>query len=169
MRKILFLLGSALLAAVSLSAQDAVKPASSLQYMRGYRANVELSCGIAQQWGISTSHGFSFGNGLYVGGGTGFAAEFVPDYKSKPSFLVPVFADIKFDFIDKAVTPFVGFRAGELIDLTDSEGRWFISPCAGVDISRFSISVGYEFQQTFAGFRLGNVFQCAKISFGITF
>ncbi len=44
-------------------------------YNRGYRADIELSWANKSVWGIASSHGFSFGNGLYVGGGAGFGAE----------------------------------------------------------------------------------------------
>ena len=44
-------------------------------YNRGYRADIELSWADKSVWGITSSHGFSFGNGLYVGGGAGFGAE----------------------------------------------------------------------------------------------
>ncbi len=43
-------------------------------YDRGYRADIELSWANKSVWGITSSHGFSFGNGLYVGGGAGFGA-----------------------------------------------------------------------------------------------
>ena len=44
-------------------------------YNRGYRADIELLWADKSVWGITSSHGFSFGNGLYVGGGAGFGAE----------------------------------------------------------------------------------------------
>ena len=58
-------------------AEKALKPAYMINvgYNRGYRADIELSCANKSVWGITSSHGFSFGNGLYVGGGTGFGAE----------------------------------------------------------------------------------------------
>ena len=39
-----------------------------VDYERGYRADITVSTSISEQYTISTSHGFSFGNGLYVGG-----------------------------------------------------------------------------------------------------
>ena len=84
-------------------------------YNRGYRADIELSWADKSVWGITSSHGFSFGNGLYVGGGAGFGAELTknpvatasvaddvidPEYSYTPesnwiaSYLVPVFADL---------------------------------------------------------------------------
>ena len=58
-------------------AEKALKPAYMVNvgYDRGYRADIELSWSNKSVWNISSSHGFSFGNGLYVGGGAGFGAE----------------------------------------------------------------------------------------------
>ena len=52
-------------------AEKAQKPAYMIivGYNRGYRADIELSWANKSVWGITSSHGFSFGNGLYVGGG----------------------------------------------------------------------------------------------------
>lgn len=142
---------------------------TSRMYRKGYRADIELSCGISEQWGISSSHGFSFGNGLYVGGGVGFMAEFVPDYNSKPVYLTPIFADLKYSFLDKVATPFVGFKVGKMIDITNSAARWFFSPEIGVDIHKFSILFGYEFQQAFIGYNSKHINQYLKVGVGFTF
>ena len=58
-------------------AEKAQKPAYMINvgYNRGYRADIELSWANKSVWGITSSHGFSFGNGLYVGGGAGFGAQ----------------------------------------------------------------------------------------------
>ena len=46
---------------------------TSRMYARKYRADIELSWSNPNTWGITSSHGYSFGNGLYVGGGAGSA------------------------------------------------------------------------------------------------
>ena len=58
-------------------AEKEQKPAYMINvgYNRGYRTDIELSWANKSVWGITSSHGFSFGNGLYVGGGAGFGAE----------------------------------------------------------------------------------------------
>ena len=58
-------------------AEKAQKPAYMVNvgYDKGYRADIELSWANKSVWGIASSHGFSFGNGLYIGGGAGFGAE----------------------------------------------------------------------------------------------
>lgn len=182
MKKILIVIGSAFMGIASISAREAGNPvmsyvtdggdatvSQSIMYRPGYRAGLELSCGIGEVWGLSTSHGYSFGNGLYVGGGAGFGAETAANDDGKPGFVVPVFADLKYDFIDQTATPAVGVRAGEVLAITGPAARWFVNPYVGVDISRFSISVGYELQQIFAGEGLGGFVQYAKISVGIIF
>ena len=74
---------------------------TNVNYRNGYRADIELSCIIPHTWAITSSHGYSFGNGLYVGGGAGFSAEFLPDYNTMPSYIAPVFADLKYSFINR--------------------------------------------------------------------
>lgn len=138
-------------------------------YEKGYRADIELSAAIADQYGISSSHGFSFGNGLYIGGGVGFAAELRPEYSSDIVFLVPVFADLKYSFINQKCSPFVGIRAGEILDITQNGLRAFASPAIGVDISRFSVKVGYELQYGAMGACEGLIRHYAKIGIGFTF
>lgn len=119
---------------------------SSINYRKGYRGDVEIFCTLPDTWGITSSHGYSFGNGLYVGGGAGFSAEFTPDYKSNPTYLVPVFADLKYSFLNNLASPFVNLRTGVYADITNPGIRYFINPSVGMDIGRFALKVGYELQ-----------------------
>ena len=150
-------------------AEKAQRPAYMINvgYNRGYRADIELSWANKSVWGISSSHGFSFGNGLYVGGGAGFGAELTnnpvatasvaddvidPEYSYTPesnwnaSYFVPVFADIKYSFTKTVVTPFVSLKGGAIADITNKGIRTFANPAVGLDIARFSLKVGYEYQ-----------------------
>ena len=150
-------------------AEKALKPAYmvNIGYNRGYRADIELSWANWSVWGISSSHGFSFGNGLYVGGGTGFGAELTknpvatasvadevidPEYTYTPesnwnaSYFVPVFADIKYSFTKTLASPFVSLKGGVIGDITNKGIRTFANPAVGLDIARFSLKVGYEYQ-----------------------
>ena len=115
-------------------------------YKRGYRADIELSSALIHQSGITSSHGFSYGNGLYIGGGAGFGAEFVPDFNAVPTYTIPVFADIKYSFLKTMTSPFVSLKAGGVVDITNTGIRAFANPSIGVDIARFSIKAGYEYQ-----------------------
>ena len=141
-------------------------------YNRGYRADIELSWADKSVWGITSSHGFSFGNGLYVGGGAGFGAELTknpvatasvaedvidPEYSYTPeadwnaSYFVPVFADIKYSFTKTLASPFVSLKGGAVADITNKGIRTFANPAVGLDIARFSLKVGYEYQLGFWG------------------
>ncbi len=118
---------------------------TSRMYRRHYRADIELSWSNPNTWGITSSHGYSSGNGLYVGGGAGFAAEFIANQASA-AYLIPVFADVKYSFMNKLASPFVSLKAGGYADVTNTDMRTFANPAVGVDIGRFSVKVGYEYR-----------------------
>ena len=159
-------------------------------YNRGYRADIELSWADKSVWGITSSHGFSFGNGLYVGGGAGFGAELTknpvatasvaddvidPEYSYTPesnwnaSYLVPVFANIKYSFLNTLATPFVSLKGGAVADITNKGIRTFANPAVGLDIARFSLKVGYEYQLGFWGHLDGKHMHNIKLGVAYTF
>ena len=159
-------------------------------YDRGYRADIELSWANKSVWGITSSHGFSFGNGLYVGGGAGFGAELLkntaavasvadevidPEYSYTPesywnaSYFVPVFADIKYSFPKTIVAPFVSLKGGAIADITNKGIRTFANPAVGLDIARFSLKVGYEYQLGFWGHLDGKHMHNMKLGVAYTF
>ncbi|MBQ7811117.1 MAG: hypothetical protein IJ394_01010 [Bacteroidales bacterium] len=138
---------------------------TSRMYRKHYRADIGLSWTNPNIWGITSSHGYSFGNGLYVGGGFGFAAEM----SKSTTYLVPVFADVKYSFINKLASPFVSLRAGSYADITNTGLRAFVNPAVGIDISRFSINVGYEYQVGFWKYGLGEDSHRIRLGVGFTF
>ena len=173
-------------------AEKAQKPAYMINvgYNRGYRADIELSWANKTIWGITSSHGFSFGNGLYVGGGAGFGAELSkntaamanvadevidPEYSYTPqsnwnaSYFVPVFADIKYSFTKTQVAPFVSMKGGAIADITNKGIRTFANPAVGLDIARFSLKVGYEYQLGFWGHLDGKHMHNVKLGVAYTF
>ena len=173
-------------------AEKAQKPAYMINvgYNRGYRADIELSWANKTIWGITSSHGFSFGNGLYVGGGAGFGAELSkntaamanvadevidPEYSYTPqsnwnaSYFVPVFADIKYSFTKTQVAPFVSMKGGAIADITNKGIRTFANPAVGLDIARFSLMVGYEYQLGFWGYLDGKHMHNVKLGVAYTF
>ena len=157
-------------------AEKAQKPAYMVNtgYNRGYRADIELSWANKSVWGISSSHGFSFGNGLYVGGGAGFGAELTkntdtPESNWNASYFVPVFADIKYLFTKTVVTPFVSLKGGAIADITNKGIRTFANPAVGLDIARFSLKVGYEYQLGFWGHLDGKHMHNLKLGVAYTF
>ena len=157
-------------------AEKAQRPAYmvNIGYNRGYRADIELSWANKSVWGITSSHGFSFGNGLYVGGGAGFGAELTkkaktPESNWNASYFVPVFADAKYSFMKTLVSPFVSLRGGAIADITNLGVRTFASPAVGLDIARFSLKVGYEYQLGFWGYLDGKHMHNVKLGVAYTF
>ena len=143
-------------------------------YDRGYRADIELSWANKSVWGISSSHGFSFGNGLYVGGGAGFGAELTKNTDTSESnwnasYFVPVFADIKYSFSKRLAAPFVSLKGGAIADITNKGIRTFANPAVGLDIARFSLKVGYEYQLGFWGHLDGKHMHNVKLGVAYTF
>ena len=130
MKRILTIICALAFSGVALSAQNnadnicekSQKPAYMVNvgYNRGYRADIELSWANKSLWGITSSHGFSFGNGLYIGGGAGFWADMTKNADAtgwNHSYLTPVFADIKYSFTKTLVSPFVSMKGGAIVDI----------------------------------------------------
>ena len=145
MKKAKVLIVAAILMALgnSMNAQS-VKEVKNLSYDKGYNFDIELSCSIPSVWEFSSSHGYSFGNGLYVGGGAGFFAEFLPDYNSTPTYYIPVFAHAKYNFCNTLASPFIMLKAGVNFDVCNTGMNIDINPAIGLDIDRYSIIFGYE-------------------------
>ena len=157
-------------------AKKAQKPAYMINvgYERGYRADIELSWAGKSVWGIASSHGFSFGNGLYVGGGAGFGADLTKQADTSgsswnASYFVPVFADVKYSFMKTLASPFVSLRGGAIADITNLGVRTFASPAVGLDIARFSLKVGYEYQLGFWGYLDGKHMHNVRLGVAYTF
>lgn len=122
-----------------------------VDYERGYRADIAVSTSISEQYTLSTSHGFSFGNGLYVGGGVGFTAETFLNFEDAPHYLVPLFADVKYTFLNKRVSPFVSARVGGVFNTEYKMNRMLINPMVGINVRHFTVGLGYELQHAFKG------------------
>jgi hypothetical protein len=122
-----------------------------VDYERGYHADIAVSTSISEQYTISTSHGFSFGNGLYVGGGVGFTAETFLNFEDAPHYLVPLFADVKYTFLNKRVSPFVSARVGGVFNTEYKMNRMLINPMVGINVRHFTVGLGYELQHAFKG------------------
>lgn len=131
------------LAAVSASAQR------NHSYETGYRGNVAFNSSfgvnrgfVNNSYGLTTSHGYSFGDGTYIGAGTGFSALFLE------GLAIPLFLDAKYNILDWKVSPFVDFRAGlQAVFSSDIEYcglTMLASPGIGVDLGRFTVRAGYQ-------------------------
>ena len=98
MKSIFTILAAFLLAAVCVSAQN------SNAFEKGYRGNVSLTGNIGINKGqinnaveLTTSHGYNFGDGMYMGGGIGLNINF-DGYAS-----IPVFLDMKYNIFDLSI------------------------------------------------------------------
>ena len=101
---------------------------------RGYVGNISVSLTPFLGFGaeFTTSHGYSFGNGLWMGGGFGVSAS------SDFGALLPLFAEVKYSILhDRKASPFVDCRLGLISDFDDTVVLF--SPSFGVDIDRFSV------------------------------
>ena len=106
----------------------------------GYVGNI--ACAVTPQLGfgadITTSHGYSFGNGLWVGAGVGVSIASAFD-----GVFLPLFAETKYSFFsDERVSPFVDCRIGYMTNF-DSLYVLF-SPTAGIDINKISVFATYS-------------------------
>ena len=105
----------------------------------GYMGNIGVTASIqGPGCDVTTSQGYSFGNGLWMGGGIGVS--FSDHYGC---IYVPVFAEVKYSFTpEKKVSPFVDCRLGYMTELDHMFG--YISPAIGIDIDRFSAFTSYD-------------------------
>lgn len=107
----------------------------------GYAGNVGLSLSPVNpgKVEIMTSHGYSFGNGLWAGGGVGGSLLF--DYDR---LLLTVFSEAKYNFMrESKVSPFLNCKLGFATDL-DGECYALCSPAMGIDVGQFSVFASYD-------------------------
>ena len=101
---------------------------------KGYVGNVGVS--VSPGFGVGadlfTSHGYSFGNGLWIGGGTGLS------FPSPYDLFFPLYSEAKYSFnINRKISPFLGAKVGVMTNFEDS--LMILNPVFGFDINRFSI------------------------------
>jgi hypothetical protein len=66
-------------------------------------------------------------------------------------------------------SPFVSLRGGAIADITNKGIRTFANPALGLDIARFSLKVGYEYQLGFWGHLDGKHIRGLKLGVAYTF
>ena len=142
--------------------------------------------GITQSAGTYAHHtDLVLGNGLYVGGGAGFGAVLTkmeqntksidsesthqPESAWDAKYSIPMFADVKYSFMESFATLFIDLRGGAIADISDSGASLFINPALGVDIARFSFKVGYERQLGCWGSLNNTKRDIVKLSIAYTF
>lgn len=150
MRKV-FLLFALLLAVISSNAQNTAKNCYRGFVDAGYSAGIgDYNFG---RFEVNTSHGYQINPYLFIGAGTGL--HFMASYKTKDMDIpldirdskvdIPVFANIRCNFLKKKVSPFVDVKGGTYVT---NSGGLYVNASAGC---RFSInekqvinlSVGY--------------------------
>lgn len=136
-----FLTVSLLLIVLSFAANA---QSGNIQYEKGYRPDVELSWGNKSAFEITTSQGYNFGNGFYVGGGVGFSQDRLNDLYETKTYLVPVFAESKYTFTRTKLYPTIGVRTGVQVDINNSGMRYMLNPYLSLGLHRFALIVGYE-------------------------
>lgn len=107
----------------------------------GYCGNVGLSLSPvgSGEMEIMTSHGYSFGNGLWAGGGVGSFVRFSYD-----EMQITAFSEAKYNFMrESVVSPFLNCKFGFA---TDFDGGCYAlcSQAMGIDVGRFSIFASYK-------------------------
>lgn len=138
--KKLFLFLLLVACSLTLSAQE------SRMFRKGYRGNLEIGnyavFGKDKVGGLAlltTTHGYSFGDGAFVGVGLGVGADL------NGSLYFPIFMDAKYNFIDGRTSPFAAIRTGLRYDPNDEYISCGIALGGGVDFGRHSVKLGYEY------------------------
>lgn len=152
------------LAISHISAAQAKNP----MYLKGYKGDVQIGYvfeGKEPTYTLTTGHGHCFGNGLYLGGGTGLFLNTI-DYGDGERFMIPVFAEIRYSFLNRKASPFIDFKGGMLGDLTMKGIGYVLNPMIGVDIGPVSIGIGAQYMKcVYGNIALGN----AGIHIGLSY
>lgn len=137
----------AVLFALIMAASLSFAQQSGHSFSKGYRGNISLENNIGVTKGIfwnsfafTTSHGYSFGDGLYIGAGTGVSLQLTKEVA------IPVFIETKYNIVDWKVSPFVDCRLGGegILDMNGGAGAGLlVSPGIGADFHRFTLRIGY--------------------------
>jgi hypothetical protein len=158
---------------VSLKAQDLIipnRPYSLFLTTPGYVTTNEITTGVgiinrSEPFskfflGFNTIHGYQINKNFVISAGTGIAF-----YNGGP--LIPLFLDLRVNFLIKTITPYFSGDGGLLINPSGGE-KLFINPGAGIRYSLSSnmcinIGAGYMLQMA----ETQSSFICLKI--GMTF
>ena len=89
-------------------------------YKTGYRGSIGMHLGGINarlgEFGFTTIHGKSFGNGVFLGGGIGLNYPIL-DLDIDVCLTVPIFIDAKYSVLDQRVSPFVEAKIGTMFFL----------------------------------------------------
>lgn len=128
----------------------------NLHFNKGYAADVQLTAADVNMFHITTSHGWAFCNGLYLGGGAGFGAEWLGKVSESDAHYVPsLFVNARWSMLNAKVSPFVDVKATQYIDLTAGKPNYGLTPAVGLDMGRASLSVGYSLRGERSAMQIG--------------
>ena len=105
-----------------------------VSYRKGYRADIQTGVVLntnGPSYVMTTSHGYSFGNGIFIGAGTGLYADTFAMGKNDVQYQIPVFAELKYNLTAGPVSPFVSVKAGGLYDCTLNSPGYMVRPSVG--------------------------------------
>ena len=78
--------------------------------------------------------------------------------------MAPVFLQVKYNFLNKVVSPYIDLKGGMMTDYTFSGTGWFVSPSIGISFCRrFSIFAAAEGTVNQYGRGTGKDYQKADI------
>ena len=139
MKKLVLITIALVFAAISISAQEYGG------FKKGYSANISTGLGIsvsktdpANFVSITTSHGYSFGDGMYVGGGIGLEPQ-INGHAAR----IPIYFESKYNIEKSTLSPFVDCRMGCNYIIGYDSIRYFLSPGVGFDYHRLSYRINY--------------------------
>ena len=109
---------------------------------KGYRFFFAADQMIGDMTGFkfTTTHGVQFNNKIFLGGGIGFC---IADDDMESYLAIPVYADFRFDILNKKTTPFIEARAGVAFAIEGTTG-FYGNISVGGRFKRFSLSTGVE-------------------------
>lgn len=141
MKKLILTAVAVLFATMGVSAQG------SKAFDKGYRGSVNAGgdISVTKDWPntsieFTTSHGYSFGDGMYIGAGIGLNLEM-----SGNDVGIPVFFDVKYNILDWKLSPYIDCRMGvEFMTYDYMKCGFMASPGMGFDYRDLSLRVGYK-------------------------
>lgn len=107
---------------------------------KGYRFDVSLSFTLNDQWEAATSHGYAFGNGLFLGGGAAFHYD-----AAAKNYMTPVYGVVRYSPLKFIVSPYIETKCGAVVNISqNAKTGFYVNPSIGLDIWHLSIFGGYE-------------------------
>ena len=128
----------------------AVSAQNNRAFKKGYQGDIEIGnyavFGKGKFGGLiqaTTTHGYRFGNGMFIGAGFGVGYDLAVD----DGPVIPIYMDAKYNFLDAAVSPFASARTGIRFCGASRYEMFqpFIAIAGGIDVGRFSVKLGYDY------------------------